>query len=110
MQTNPFGVLARPHAPSLCPTTTAIGSRTRKQGPLLLGQAVDVTDACDPDSSKVEAFIPLPDDPRPLGDDVEVLMWRDARERGSVALEQEAPGLRGFEIDAAEEQFEDDGR
>jgi hypothetical protein len=94
----------------LCRTTTANGSRARKQGQLLLGQAADVTDTGDPGSSKVEAYIPLPDDPRYSGDGVEVLMWRDARERGCVALEQETLGLRGFEVDAAEEQFEDDGR
>jgi len=76
----------------------------------LLGQAVDVTDACDPGSSKVEAYIPLPDDPRCSGDGVEVWMWRDARHCRSVALEHETLGLRRFEVDTAEEQFEDNGR
>jgi hypothetical protein len=44
------------------------------------------------------------------GDGVNVWMWRDARQCRSVALEHETLGLGRFEVDAAEEQFEDDGR
>ena len=43
------------------------------------------------------------------GDGVEVWLWCDARERGGVALEYEAPRLSGLEVEAAEEQLDDNG-